>query len=261
MPRQKTHIDESSRKIEIHHHPHDHPDHTTTEENTTAANKTNSCVALVVIVVNLINNNNNGAMELPQIIFPKLIPGVCHPNVNSSLSLIHDLEDEIISSPSTTPSPDDANNGRATTRNHKTELKSIQPKSKALTRIKEIGLRCEPFLHKSNLYRIQLQDLLSDVAKLDDSSSNSYMKRKTAELSALTKVFDMNYKYCFASESCPTRMNVLNRCLQIHKPELVQSLFQIGRHDLVGGKEKRAVERCLSRRVMNASRDTCNDNF
>lgn len=188
---------------------------------------------------------------LPPTIFPKHIPGVCHPNVNSSLSLIHDLEDELLATTTT-------QNNTVDGTDHKNELKGIQSNSKALSRIKEIGQRCEPFLHKSNLYKIQLENLQSDVAQLDDTRS-SYMKRKTAELTALAKVFDMNYKYCVASESCPKRMNVLNRCFQNHEPELVKSLYQIGRHDLVCGKEKQAVERCISRQVMNATSDTCHD--
>ena len=196
-------------------------------------------------------------MQPPQTIFPPHIPGICFPKVNSALSLIQDLEDELPAS-SSSPSQDKKIGNEKPDYHHQTsELKHIHSNSKSLNRLKQIGQSCEPFLHKSNLYKIQLENFQSDAATQKLDKNSTYVKRKTNELTTLMKVYEMNYKYCVASETCPRRMNVLNRCFQTYRPEIVQSLHQMGRYDLICGKEKRAVERCVARQVMNTSRDTC----
>ena len=179
-------------------------------------------------------------MAPPPTIFPKHIPGMCHPNVNSTISLMHDLNHEETSS---------SNEHRTTPALRNSEIENLELKSKSVQRIKEIATNCEPFLHKSNLYRIQLEKIKADSVRFDDESS--YTKRKATELNALMKVFEMNYKYCVASELCPHRMNCLNRCFQRHQPELVTALLRVGKHGSICWKERRAVERCTARQVMN----------
>lgn len=179
-------------------------------------------------------------MTPPPTIFPKHIPRICHPNVNSTISLMHDLNHEETSS---------TNEDRTMSALKNSEIEHLQLKSKSVQRVKEIAKSCEPFLHKSNLYRIQLEKIKADSFEFDDESS--YTERKAKELNVLMKVFEMNYKYCVASELCPKRMNTLNRCFQSHKPDLVNALFSVGKHDKICWKERKSVERCAARQVMN----------
>ncbi len=162
-------------------------------------------------------------MPPPQSIFPPHVPGVCHPNVTSIVTLIEDLDDD-----STTSSS-----------------------SVYCNEVKRIGKHCEHFLHKSNLKRLQLERI-----KADDDQTR-YTKGKISELTALSKLASLNYKYCVASQSCPTRMNVLNRCYMSFKPDAIKSIFESGRHDLICKKEKNSVERCVGGLIMASTRDIC----
>ena len=126
-------------------------------------------------------------------------------------------------------------------------------KSSSYKEMRRIGKHCEPFLHQSNLPKLQLERGKVDVKTFEDETP--YIKGKIAELSTRSKISEMNYKYCIASQSCPERMKFLNQCYTQYKPEIVKALFKVGSHDLVCNKEKKAVERCVGSSVMSVTRN------
>ena len=122
--------------------------------------------------------------------------------------------------------------------------------------VRKIGKQCEKFLHQSNLYHIQAERIKLDIQKGNDIK-NKYTMGKIAELSSRSELAKLNYKYCIASNSCPSRMNVLNHCYGLYKPDLVKQVFEAGKHGFICKKEKTAVERCVGGLVMNTTRDIC----
>lgn len=165
-------------------------------------------------------------MPPPQSIFPPHVPGVCHPNVNSMATLIEDLDDE------------------------STAL-DITSSSVNCNEVKRIGKHC-------NLYGLQLERIKADLERIKaDDDRTRYTNGKISELTALSKLASLNYKYCVASQSCPTRMNVLNRCYMSFKPDAIKRIFESGRHDLICKKEKNSVERCVGGLIMSSTRDLC----
>lgn len=230
-------------------------------------------------------------MAPPRIIFPPHVPGVCHPNANSMTTLIRDLDEDINrdteldepkimnttgsnqqggsgddeSKTSSCNSNNDHNANRTKNTNNiklitTQKLQILEGTTKSspspYQEVKTIGKHCEKFLHQSNLYHIQAERIKSDIIAGHDTE-NKYSMGKIAELSSRSKLAKLNYNYCIASKSCPGRMDVLNRCYGMYKPELVKKVFEAGKHDLICRKEKIAVERCVGGMVMKATRDIC----
>jgi hypothetical protein len=105
------------------------------------------------------------------------------------------------------------------------------------------------------LYLLQVEKLESDEKMFKDK--NKYAIGKIEEQRTLSKLAMINYKYCIATQSCPNRMNILNRCYQSFKPETAKTIYEAGRHNLICKKQKKEVEKCVGGLVMNATRDTC----
>ena len=177
--------------------------------------------------------SNITTMTPPEMIFPPHIPGSCHPNVNSMIALIEDGENN------DSPNTNDA------------ALQSQQ--NGAQNDVKHVGKHCESFIHKSNLYSLQVERIKSDPAGYDEGSR--YTKGKITELTARAKIAALNYKYCIASQICPQRMQILNSCYNKLSRQSVVDMMETGRHDYICKKEKTAVERCVARLVMSATRE------
>jgi hypothetical protein len=217
-------------------------------------------------------------MAKARCIFPPHIPGICHPNVNSMASLIQDLDEDSSAQSQTKEAtlsignnknsnnnknshPDDHINNACNNSSNisisQDELQSLQKKSESYKKVTKLGKHCEPFLHHSNLHLLQIESIKSDIETYKEDSQ--YTKGKIAELNALSKLSSLNYKYCISSQSCPERMEVLNRCYSRFNRDIVQALAKAGGTDYICNKEKKAVERCVGGLVMNVTRDSCQD--
>mmetsp|Transcript_5722 Transcript_5722/g.7315 ORF Transcript_5722/g.7315 Transcript_5722/m.7315 type:complete len:273 (+) Transcript_5722:175-993(+) len=228
---------------------------------------------------------------LSSIIFPRHVPEPFHPNVNSIVSLIQDLEDinNRNTKRGTSTSTSSTSNQDQTNETEKNEIKKernlinettaaanqsntlfqgdnedlrrqhLEKHSNSFKEIYRISKHCEHFLHKSNIYRLQLEQIKAkeNEASMTNTSmtETNYTKRKQQELNVLYRIHMLNYKYCIASQACPERMKVLNTCFGRYSPNILHELARTGRHDVVCDKEKVAVERGTGKFVMDLTRD------
>jgi len=170
---------------------------------------------------------------LSKIIFPSHIPGPCHPNVTSMENLIKDLQEA----------------GKTDAAFTKDDLETLQsnPRNASSTPLNEIEVvrdKCNVYSRRANHFR------KSAKTKQDEGAD----KNSIIEAVAMSKIYDLNYRYCIASISCPQRIAVLNNCFNRHPPEVVQAIAKAGQHQYLCGKERKSVERCSGQKVESVMR-------
>jgi len=189
---------------------------------------------------------------LANLIFPPHIPGPCHPNVASFADLIRDLNEaakldskenlgERLSGTQTFFSKNDIDKLKTNPTNAR-----ITP----LEEIEAVNKKCDVYLRRAKFFE----------KMAIERKEKGFDKNSIIEAVSMTKIFQMNHRYCIASVSCPQRIAVLNHCFSRHPPEVVQALVQSGQHGYLCGKERKAVERCCGQKTQALMRKILEDN-
>lgn len=204
---------------------------------------------------------------LANLIFPSHIPSPCHPNVSSLAEVIRHLKETLTRKESESKSggggsdrctneekkcPTSDNNLFS---NQDIELLGRNPRGTTaqfvtpLQEILRVHEKCDVYLRRAKHYEM-LAKKQQQNEKLTKENKNALL-----ETVSMSKIFQMNYRYCLASVSCPKRVAVLNNCYSQYPPEVVQALVKAGQHEFLCTKERKAVERCCGQKVQSLVRN------
>lgn len=206
---------------------------------------------------------------LANLIFPSHIPGPCHPNVSSLAEVIRDLQEAMTTRKEEEPqtSSNNSGSGRNNTTageryptasffsNRDIEILTSQNPRDTTARVATTPL--QEILHvqdKCDMYLRRAKHYETLAKKLQNEKSTEDNKNALLEMVSMSKIFQMNYRYCIASVSCPNRVAVLNHCYSQYPPEVVQALVKAGQHEFLCTKERKSVERCCGQKVQSLIR-------
>jgi hypothetical protein len=205
---------------------------------------------------------------LANLIFPSHIPSPCHPNVSSLAEVIRDLKEILTRKESESKSGGGGGSDSCTSEEkcpttssnlfskQDIELLGRNPRGGTTERfvtplqeILRVHEKCDVYLRRAKHYEM-LAKKQQQNEKLTKENKNALL-----ETVSMSKIFQMNYRYCIASISCPKRVAILNNCYSQYPPEVVQAMVKAGQHEFLCTKERKAVERCCGQKVQSLVRN------